>query len=146
MLHVPYKEMGQLYTGVSTGETDWALGAMASTQFAYQAGRVKYLAVTSPRRLPDMPDVPTLAEAGGPANVEASGFVALFAPKGTPEALCDKINKDLMAAVASPEVRARFKTFSFEAVTWSPAETRRAIEARTATYEQVITRNNIKLD
>lgn len=146
MLHVPYKEMGQLYTGVSTGETDWALGAMASTQFAYQAGRVKYLAVTSPRRLPDMPDVPTLAEAGGPANVEASGFVALLAPKGTPDAVCDKANKDMLAAVASPEVQARFKAFNFETVAWSPAETRRAIETRTATYEQVITRNNIKLD
>ncbi|RZL88993.1 MAG: tripartite tricarboxylate transporter substrate binding protein [Variovorax sp.] len=146
MLHVPYKEMGQLYTGVSTGETDWALGAMASTQFAYQAGRVKYLAVTSARRLPDMPDVPTLAEAGGPANVEASGFVALLAPKGTPEATCDRINNDLLAAIASPEVQARFKTFSFQAAPWTPAQTHRAIETRIATYEQVIQRNNIKLD
>ncbi len=146
MLHVPYKEMGQLYTGVSTGETDWALGAMASTQFAYQAGRVKYLAVTRARRLPDMPDVPTLAEAGGPANFEASGFVALLAPKGTPASICDGINKDLLAAVASPEVQARFKTFNFEAAPWSPAQTRRAIETRTATYEQVITSNDIRLD
>ena len=146
MLHVPYKEMGQLYTGVSTGETDWALGAMASTQFAYQSGRVKYLAVTSAHRRSDMPDVPTLAEAGGPAGVEASGFVALLAPKGTPEAICEKINKDLLAAVASPEVQARFKTFSFEAAPWTPAATRHAIEARTATYEQVISRNGIRLD
>lgn len=146
MLHVPYKEMGQLYTGVSTGETDWALGAMASTQFAYQSGRVKYLAVTSAHRRTDMPDVPTLAEAGGPPGVEASGFVALLAPKGTPEAICEKINKDLRAAVASPEVQARFKTFSFEAAPWTPAATRRAIEARTATYEQVISRNGIRLD
>ncbi|MDR6861000.1 tripartite tricarboxylate transporter substrate binding protein [Variovorax guangxiensis] len=146
MLHVPYKEMGQLYTGVSTGETDWALGAMASTQFAYHSGRVKYLAVTSARRLVDMPDVPTLAEAGGPANIEASGFVALLAPKGTPEALCERINKDLLAAIASPEVQTRFKTFSFETAAWSPAQMRRAIETRTATYEQVIARNHIKLD
>lgn len=146
MMHVPYKEMGQLYTGVSTGETDWALGAMASTQFAYQAGRVKYLAVTSARRLPDMPEVPTLAEAGGSANVEASGFVALLAPKGTPEAICDRIHKDLLAAIASAEVQARFKTFNFEAVPWTPAQTRQAIEKRIATYEQVIQRHNIKLD
>jgi tripartite-type tricarboxylate transporter receptor subunit TctC len=146
MMHVPYKEMGQLYTGVSTGETDWALGAMASTQFAYQAGRVRYLAVTSVRRLPDMPQVPTLAEAGGPANVEASGFVALLAPKGTPEAICERIQKDLLAAIASAEVQARFKTFNFEAVPWTPAQTRQAIEKRIATYEQVIQRHNIKLD
>jgi tripartite-type tricarboxylate transporter receptor subunit TctC len=52
----------------------------------------------------------------------------------------------MLAAVASPEVQARFKAFNFETVAWSPAETRRAIETRTATYEQVITRNNIKLD
>ncbi len=92
MLHVPYKEMGQLYTGVSTGETDWALGARASTEFVYRSGRVRYLAVTSPRRLPAMPDVPTLAESGGPADAVPSGFVALMAPKGTPAAILDRIN------------------------------------------------------
>jgi tripartite-type tricarboxylate transporter receptor subunit TctC len=146
MLHVPYKEMGQLYTGVGTGETDWALGAMASTQFAYQAGRVKYLAVTSTRRRPDMPELPTLAEAGGPPGVEAGGFVALLAPKGTPEAICERIQRDLLAAVASPEVQARFKTFSFEAAPWTPAQLRREIETRAEAYEQVISRQNIRLD
>lgn len=146
MLHVPYKEMGQLYTGVSTGETDWALGAMASTQFAYQSGRVKYLAVTSARRLPEMPHVPTLAEAGGPANVGANGFVALLAPKGTPESVRDRINKDLLAAVATPDVQSRFKTFNFETTPWTSSETRRTIDARSATYEQIIRQNDIRLD
>lgn len=146
MLHVPYKEMGQLYTGVSTGETDWALGARASTEFVYQPGRVRYLAVTSPQRLPAMPDVPTLAESGGPAHAVPSGFVALMAPKGTPAAILDRINKDLLAAVASTDVQARYKTFSFEATPWSGAQMRRAIETRSATYEQVVRQNGIKLD
>ncbi len=146
MLHVPYKEMGQLYTGVSTGETNWALGAMASTRFAYETGRVKYLAVTATTRLPDLPEVPTVGESGGPANFEASGFVALLAPKGTPEALRARINKDLVAAIASPDVRARYKTFSFEATPWSPEQTRRVIEARSASYGEVVRSNNIRLD
>jgi tripartite-type tricarboxylate transporter receptor subunit TctC len=107
---------------------------------------VKYLAVAGARRLPDMPEVPTLAEAGGPANVEASGFVALLVPRETPVALCDRINKDLLAAVASPEVQARLKTFSFETAPRTPAQTRRAIEARTVIYGQVVTGSNIKLD
>jgi len=146
MLHVPYKEMGQLYTGVSTGETDWALGAMASTEFVYRSGRVRYLAVTSAHRLPAMPEVPTLAESGGPASAVPSGFVALMAPKGTPAAVLDSINKDLLAAVSSPDVRARFKTFNFEATPWSGAQMRRAIEARSAVYEEVVRQNGIKLD
>jgi tripartite-type tricarboxylate transporter receptor subunit TctC len=146
MLHVPYKEMGQLYTGVSTGETNWALGAMASTRFAYETGRVKYLAVTATTRLPDLPEVPTVGESGGPATFEASGFVALLAPKGTPEALRARINKDLVAAIASPDVRARYKTFSFEATPWSPEQTRRVIEARSASYGEVVRSNNIRLD
>jgi tripartite-type tricarboxylate transporter receptor subunit TctC len=146
MLHVPYKEMGQLYTGVSTGETDWALGAMASTRFAYESGRVRYLAVTAPARLPELPDVPTVAESGGPAGFEASGFVALLAPKGTPAAVRRKINQDLVAAVSSPEVRARYKTFNFDATPWSPEQTQRTIEARSASYEQVIRKNHIALD
>jgi tripartite-type tricarboxylate transporter receptor subunit TctC len=146
MLHVPYKEMSQLYNGVGAGETDWALGAMASSRSAYESGRAKYLAVTSLRRLPNMPDVPTVAEGGGPPNIEAIGFVALLAPKGTPEALRNKINKDLLAAVSSPEVRARYKTFNFEITPSTPEEMRHTIEAKTATYEQVIRQYNIKLD
>jgi tripartite-type tricarboxylate transporter receptor subunit TctC len=146
MLHVPYKEMGQLYTGVSTGETDWALGAMASTRFAYESGRVKYLAVTAAARLAELPDVPSIAESGGPPKFEASGFVALLAPKGTPEALRSRINKDLVAAISSPEVRARYNTFNFEPTPWSPEQTRRVIEARSASYEQVIRSNDIRLD
>jgi tripartite-type tricarboxylate transporter receptor subunit TctC len=146
MLHVPYKEMGQLYTGVSTGETDWALGAMASTRFAYESGRVRYLAVTAAKRLADLPDVPTVAESGGPSGFEASGFVALLAPKGTPEALRTRIHRDLVAATASPEVRARYKTFHFEPAPWSPEQTRRVIEERSATYERVIRSHDIRLD
>ncbi|MEJ8840654.1 Bug family tripartite tricarboxylate transporter substrate binding protein [Ramlibacter sp. AN1133] len=146
MLHVPYKEMGQLYTGVSTGETDWALGAMASTRSVYESHRVRYLAVTANARLADLPDVPTVAESGGPSNFEASGFVALLAPKGTPEALRERIHKDLVAAIASPEVQARYRTFHFEATPWTPEQTRRVVEARSASYGQVIRANGIRLD
>ncbi|MDM0065346.1 tripartite tricarboxylate transporter substrate binding protein [Variovorax sp. J31P207] len=146
MLHVPYKEMGQLYTAVSTGETDWALGAMASTQSVYEGGRVKYLAIARSRRLSSLPNVPTLAEAGGPPNVEASGVVVLLTPKNTPAAINDRINRDVNAAVDSPEVQARFKTFNFEAVSWTPQELRRQLDAKAAGYQGVVARYNIKLD
>ena len=93
-----------------------------------------------------MPSVPTLAEAGGPPGFEASGFVALLAPKGTPEAIRARINRDLLEAVSSADMRARYKTFNFDVSAASPADTRRLIEARSATYEQVIRHNDIKLD
>jgi tripartite-type tricarboxylate transporter receptor subunit TctC len=146
MTHVPYKEMSLLYTGVSTGEIDWALGAMASTQFVYQSGKVKYLAVARSSRLANYPDVPTVAESGGPAGFEASGFVALLLPKGAPEAIANKINKDLQTALASSELRAHYKTFNFDVAPLSPTDTRRLLEARTSTYAQVVRTNNIKLD
>jgi tripartite-type tricarboxylate transporter receptor subunit TctC len=70
----------------------------------------------------------------------------LLAPKGTPAALRRKINQDLVAAISSPEVRARYKTFNFDATPWSPEQTQRTIEARSASYEQVIRKNHIALD
>lgn len=146
MTHVPYKEMSLLYTGVSTGEIDWALGAMASTQFAYQSGRVRYLAVARSSRLASFPEVPTVSESGGPTGFEASGVVALMLPKGAPHAVADKINKDLQVALASPALRARYRTFNFDVAALSPIETRRLLEARTSTYVQIVRQNNIKLD
>src|SRR5690606_10013404 len=120
MLHVPYKEMSQLYTDIGAGEPAWALGARASTRFAFESGRIKYLGVASAKRLSDMPDIPTLAESGASSEVEASGFVALLAPKGTPSHVVNKLNNDLIKVVKNPTVQERYDAFSFEAAAWSP--------------------------
>jgi tripartite-type tricarboxylate transporter receptor subunit TctC len=145
MLHVPYKEMSMLYTGVATGESDWAFGAAASAKFVLESGKARALAVASSRRLAQLPQVPTVQESGGPA-FEYTGLAVLLAPKGTPATLREKVHADLLRAVHDPDTQARFATFGFEASDWSPGQVRSAMEARAATFRALIEKSALKLD
>jgi tripartite-type tricarboxylate transporter receptor subunit TctC len=146
MNHVPFKEMSQLFTNVGNGEIDWSMATIPSSAGVYKAGKLRYLAVAAPARLPQMPDVPTAAEAGGPANFEVNSFVVLLAPKGIAPALRNKIHADMMKALADPDLRARFYTFAFEPINWSPEEIVKATEAKAKINEELIRRKNISLE
>ena len=122
MQHVPYREVSQLYANVGSGEVPWAFASIPSSQGIYKAGKLRYIAVAAPKRIPQMPDVPTMAEAGGPASLEVNSFVSLLTPKGVPPAIKAKINADVAKVIADPEIRARFDTFAFEPLAWSPEE------------------------
>jgi tripartite-type tricarboxylate transporter receptor subunit TctC len=144
--HVPYREVSQLYTNVGSGEVPWAFASIPSSQGVYKAGKLRYIAVATPKRVPQMPDVPTMAEAGGPASLEVTSFVSLLAPKGVPPAVQAKINADVAKAIADPEIRARFDTFAFEPLAWSPEEIRRQAEAKSKVYGELVRRGNISLE
>jgi len=146
MNHVPFKEMSQLFTNVGNGEIDWSMATIPSSAGVYKAGKLRYLAVAAPARLPQMPDVPTAAEAGGPANFEVNSFVVLLAPKGIAPALRSKIHADMLKALADPDLRARFYTFAFEPINWSPEEIVKATEAKAKINEELIRRKNISLE
>jgi len=75
-----------------------------------------------------------------------TAFVTLTAPKGTPAAVANKINADVQKVLADPEIKARFDTFAFEIINWSPAEIRRNADIRYKNYEQLVKRKNIPLD
>jgi tripartite-type tricarboxylate transporter receptor subunit TctC len=72
--------------------------------------------------------------------------VSLVAPKGMSNDLKNKINADVLKVLADPEVKARFNTFAFETITWTPDEIRKNADAKTKVYEQLIKRKNISLD
>jgi tripartite-type tricarboxylate transporter receptor subunit TctC len=146
MQHVPYREVSQLYMSVGTGDVNWGFGTIPSSSGAYRAGKLKYLAVAARQRIPAMPEVPTFAEAGGPAGFELNSFVVLVAPKGLPAALRARIHADVAKAVAEPDVKARYDTFAFEALSWSPDDIVRNAEARSKVYERLVKRANITLD
>jgi tripartite-type tricarboxylate transporter receptor subunit TctC len=146
MQHVPYREVSQLYMSVGTGDVNWGFGTIPSSSGAYRAGKLKYLAVAAKQRIPAMPEVPTFAEAGGPAGFELNSFVVLVAPKGLPAALRARIHADVAKAVAEPDVKARYDTFAFEVLNWSPDDIVRNAEARSKVYERLVKRANITLD
>ncbi|WP_399696924.1 Bug family tripartite tricarboxylate transporter substrate binding protein [Xenophilus sp.] len=146
MNHAPYREVSQLYANVGTGDVPWAFASIPSSQGIYKAGKLKYIAVAATKRVPQMPDVPTMAESGGPAGLEVNSFVSLLAPKGVPEAVKKKINADVAKAIADPEIRARFDTFAFEPLAWSPEEITRQAEIKSKIYGDLVKRGNISLD
>ena len=76
-----------------------ASARIPSSQGAYKAGKLRYIAVAAPKRMPQMPEVPTVAEAGGPAGLEVNSFVVLVAPRGLPAAVRTKINADVQKAL-----------------------------------------------
>lgn len=146
MNHIPYREVSQLYSHVGTGEVDWAFASIPSSQGIYKAGKLKYIAVAATKRVPQMPDVPTMAESGGPAALEVNSFVSLLTPRGVPDTIKAKINADVAKVIADPEIRARFDTFAFEPLAWSPDEIKRQAEAKSKIYGELVKRGNISLD
>ncbi len=146
MTHVSYREVSQLFTSVGSGDVNWSFASIPSSQGVFKAGKIRYIAVAAAKRLPQMPDVPTVAEAGGPAGFEVNSFVVLVAPKGMASDLKTKINADVLKAVSDPEVKARYNTFAFETINWSPEDIRKNADAKSKIYDQLVKRKNISLD
>ena len=146
MAHVAFREMSQLFSSVAINDVQWSFGSIPSSQGLYTAGKIRYIAVAAPKRIPQMPDVPTVTEAGGPAGLDVNSFVSLLSPKGIAPDLAAKINADVQKVLADPEVKARFNTFAFEPLTWSPDEIRKNAEVKFKTYQQLVQRKNISLE
>ena len=146
MQHVIYKETTQLYTGVATGELAFAMGTSATAGPLYRAGKIKFLAIAAPKRLPAYKDVPTVAEAGGPKDFEVSGWTTIAAPKGLPKAVADKINADIAKALAEPDVREKFVSFGYEPFTPTREQFNAYIQAESAKLAGVIVKAKAALD
>ncbi|MGE7473596.1 tripartite tricarboxylate transporter substrate-binding protein [Bosea sp. NPDC003192] len=108
---VSYRGAGPALNDLMGGQIDGVCDAATSLSGAVQGNKVKALVVATPQRLPSLPDVPTSTEAGLPA-FQAQGWNAIFAPKGTPQPVIDKLNQALRTALASEKLHARFKELS----------------------------------
>ena len=146
MQHVPFREVSQLFTSVAVGDVAWSFGSLPSSQGPYKAGKLRYLAVAAAKRIPQLPEVPTVAEAGGPAGLEVNSFVVLLAPRGLAADVRNKIDADVRKAVAEADIQARFQTFAFETLPWSPDEIVRQAEAKSRIYADLVKRKSISLD
>jgi tripartite-type tricarboxylate transporter receptor subunit TctC len=146
MQHVPYREVSQLFTSVAAGEPAWSFASIPSSQGVYKSGKLRYLAVAAPKRIPQLPEVPTVAEAGGPASLDVNSFVVLVAPRGLPEAVRTKINADVRKALAEPDIKARFETFAFEVMPWSPADIEAQAAIKSRIYADLVKRKSISLE
>jgi tripartite-type tricarboxylate transporter receptor subunit TctC len=146
MQHVPFKAASELFTAVGNGDVQWSFGSIASSQAAFRYGKVRYLAVAAPRRLAAMPEVPTVAEAGGPAALDVNSFVVLMAPRGVAPGIAARVGAEMARASADAELRTRRDTFAFEPIVWSPEEITRHAETKAKVYGELIRRADIRLE
>lgn len=140
MLHVPYNDQTQVFVSIANNEVDWTLGTVGSAGALLRGGRVKLLAIASDKRLASQPDVPTVAESGGPQGYEVNSWVGLASPKGTPPAVIAKINADLAHALADPKVLEKFKALGYEAAPGSPADFEELAKGDEKKYTELIRR------
>lgn len=146
MTHVPYKDFQQIYADVATGRLDWAFGTAATAGPLLRAKKVRFLALAAPQRLTEYPDVPTLAESGGPASMELKTWVALYAPKGVPRQTLERMGADVAKAMVTPDFRERLDSFGFKPWTGSAEDINRAAQAEYDRFQQIIKTAHIGLD
>lgn len=121
MTHVPYRGSGQATTDLLGGQVSVSMPGTAAMVPHIKTGKLRALAVTGAERAAQLPDVPTLKESGYP-NYTAYVWMGLLAPKGTPDAIIQRLNTELKQVLKTPEVRAFMTETGIEAVGSSPAE------------------------
>ena len=124
MLHVPYKAAAATLTALMSGEIQIMFATAALSVPLVKAGKLRALAYDYPTRAPFLPDVPTLAEAGGPPTGVPAGGQYMFAPAKTPPATLARIETEVRKAIAPPEVRERLLNISLTPVGSSSAQFR----------------------
>lgn len=119
--HVPYKGGGPSMIGLVGGEVSLSFATMPSAIGYVRAGRLRGIAVTTARRSPSAPELPTVAETGV-AGYEAGSWYGLSAPAGTPKEIVARVHAETIKVMALPEVRERLFNAGFEVVTSNPGE------------------------
>jgi len=137
MLHVPYKGTGPAITDLIGGQVQVMISTFASALPHVKSGRLRALGVTSAKRSPATPDVPTLIEAGVP-DYDYSTWYALFMPARTPPAIIAKVNQVTRAALATEDLKQKFDAQGVEPWTNTPAELGAYVRAETAKWGKVV--------
>ena len=145
LTHVPYRGTAQVANDLLAGHLDLLFIQLDAVREFYRAGRIKMLAVMGDQRLADLPDIPTLAEAGVP-DIRADTWNALAAPPKTPKPIIDKINAAVNNIFTQPDVRARLATMSMQPAGGTPADMSAFIKAETARWGEVIRAANITIN
>ena len=143
--HIPYRGVAPAVMDMIGGQVQFVTGTIPALLPFIKDGRIKPLAVTSAKRSPALPDVPSMTEAGL-AGIDVVNYFALMAPAGTPAATIGLLNAAINKVVASPDVLARFKTEAVEPAPGSPALLGNFIEADYRAWRNVVKSQNLKLD
>jgi tripartite-type tricarboxylate transporter receptor subunit TctC len=143
--HIPYRGIAPATMDMIGGQIQIITGTVPALNPFIKDGRIKALAVTSAKRSPALPDVPSMAEAGF-AGFDVLNYFGLVAPKATPSATVERLNAALAKAVQGADVRARFALDALEPATGAPAQLAAFIEKDYGGWQRVVAAQNLKID
>jgi tripartite-type tricarboxylate transporter receptor subunit TctC len=144
-VHVPYKGAGQSIPDVISGQVPLGVYGLFTIMQHVKSGRMRVLAVTTPKRAAAAPEIPTLAESGFP-GFDTSLWFGLVAPAATPKDVIAKLNEDAVRSLRLPDMVERIDSQGAEVIASTPAEFGAFIAAETAKYAKVIKQANVRLD
>ena len=143
-VHVPYKILADGWSDLFSGRTHFFVFAAPAAVPMVKDGRVRAIAVTTPKRIPALPDVPTVAEAGLPAAEHVAWF-GMFAPAGTPKGLVNKLAADLNLILRDAQTKQRFLTQGADPIDYSSPEAfMKLLRSENVRYAKVIKEANIQ--
>jgi tripartite-type tricarboxylate transporter receptor subunit TctC len=143
--YVPYKGGAQAIQDTIAGQTQVMMNGMLATLPHVQSGKLKVLGVSKRSRMPLIGEVPTIAEQGV-AGFESGTWQGMLVAGGTPDAVVQKLNAELIRVIRSPDIRARLAGQGAEVVTMTPAEQNKFFSDERARWAQVVAQANVKLD
>jgi len=145
ILHVPYKGSGPAITDLIGGQITGTFETGPATLSFLKSGQLRPLAIAAKQRSTQLPDVPTMAEAGLP-GYEVSGTYGILAPAGTPKAIVDRLNAEVKVALENPDVQARLAEQGVIPTYTTPEQTSAFIRNEIAKWASVIRNGNVKAE
>jgi tripartite-type tricarboxylate transporter receptor subunit TctC len=136
-LHIPYNGNGPAGAAVIAGQVEILFGSLPAVLPHARSGRVRALAVGTLKRSPSLPEVPTVAESGYP-GFDASLWLAIMAPAGTPAPVIERLHKEVVAAVGAPDTRDLLDKAGAEVLTSTPAELAAMIRDGVSRYAGIV--------
>jgi tripartite-type tricarboxylate transporter receptor subunit TctC len=142
LTHVPYKGATQAATDVASGQIPVGFQGLGTVAALVRGGQLRLIGVTTEKRLPQFPDVPTVSESGLPGFLFNSWF-AIMAPAGTPKDIVARLNAEVLKAIGDPEVRRKLEELGFSVRGTSPGELDKLTREQLAKYARVIEETGI---
>jgi tripartite-type tricarboxylate transporter receptor subunit TctC len=142
--HIPYRGAAQAASDLLGGRVDMMFSSLALAKPNLEAGKMRAIALTNAQRSPLFPDLPTIAEQGVP-GFDLVTQTAIFAPRGTPEPIVARLNAAINAALADPELRARFEADGVMVTQQTAAEFQAQVRRELATITDLLVRTGIRL-
>lgn len=145
MEHVPYKDISQIFVDMYSGQVQLYFSGISPALAQMKSGKIRVLAITSTKRSPQIPELPTMVEAGIP-GFEVSGWYGLFTPAGTPSKVIGQLNAAVKKIAAGHDLQKRFAAIGADLATSTPQELSAFVKSEITKWSKVVKESGMRVD